>query len=150
MFTSLKIIGGVTDPPIGIAPVTRQLEARKRGNHRNWLCEITAGTAELAALLKKFRVKAGLSQQTLADRALISVQAISALERGYRKAPYRATLERIADALALSEEARQTLEHSARRSRGPRLSSQIDRRTICRDSLHRSSDATKSLERSPI
>ena len=80
-----------------------------------------AGTAELAALLKKLRVKAGLSQQTLAERALISVQAVSALERGYRKAPYRATLDRIADALALSEEERQTLEQSARRSRGPRL-----------------------------
>jgi len=80
-----------------------------------------ARSAELAALLKKFRVQAGLSQQTLADRALISVQAVSALERGYRKAPYRATLERIADALALSEEARQMLELSAQRSRGPRL-----------------------------
>ncbi|MBV8373233.1 MAG: helix-turn-helix transcriptional regulator, partial [Candidatus Eremiobacteraeota bacterium] len=76
--------------------------------------------AELAALLKKFRVQAGLSQQALADRALISVQAISALERGYRKAPYRATLERIADALALSEQARQALEHSAHRTRAPR------------------------------
>lgn len=65
-------------------------------------------------------MQAGLSQQTLADRALISVQAISALERGYRKAPYRATLERIADALALSQEARQRLERSARPSRGPR------------------------------
>ena len=39
----------------------------------------------------------------LADRALISVQAISALERGYRKLPYRKTLERIADALALPQ-----------------------------------------------
>ncbi|MGB6714443.1 MAG: helix-turn-helix domain-containing protein [Candidatus Cybelea sp.] len=79
-----------------------------------------ATTPELAALLRKFRVQAGLSQQTLADRALISVQAVSALERGYRKAPYRATLERIADALALSQEARQRLERSARPSRGPR------------------------------
>jgi transcriptional regulator with XRE-family HTH domain len=77
--------------------------------------------AELAALLKKFRVQAGLSQQALAERALISVQAVSALERGYRKAPYQATLERIADALALSEDARQALKHSAHRSRGPRL-----------------------------
>ncbi|HEX3368522.1 MAG TPA: helix-turn-helix domain-containing protein [Candidatus Cybelea sp.] len=80
-----------------------------------------AATAELAALLKTFRVEAGLSQQALAERALISVQAVSALERGYRKAPYRATLERIADALTLSEEARQTLERCARPSRGPRL-----------------------------
>jgi predicted ATPase/DNA-binding XRE family transcriptional regulator len=78
-------------------------------------------SAELAALLKKFRVQAGLSQQMLAERALISVQAVSALERGYRKAPYRATLGRIADALALTEEARQMLELSAQRSRGPRL-----------------------------
>jgi predicted ATPase/DNA-binding XRE family transcriptional regulator len=80
-----------------------------------------AATAELAAFLKKFRVQAGLSQQALAERALISVQAVSALERGYRKAPYRATLERIADALMLSEEARQTLERCARPSRGPRI-----------------------------
>jgi predicted ATPase len=65
-------------------------------------------------------VQAGLSQQTLADRALVSMQAISALERGYRKAPYRATLDRIADALALSAEGRHALEESARRSRGPR------------------------------
>jgi predicted ATPase/DNA-binding XRE family transcriptional regulator len=79
-----------------------------------------AESAELATLLKTLRVQAGLSQQALADRALISVQAVSALERGYRKAPYHATLERIADALALSDDARQTLEHSAQRSRGPR------------------------------
>jgi predicted ATPase/DNA-binding XRE family transcriptional regulator len=77
-------------------------------------------TAELAALLKEFRVQAGLSQQVLAERALISVQAVSALERGYRRAPYRATLERIADALALPDEARRTLERCARRSRGAR------------------------------
>ncbi|HEX3458090.1 MAG TPA: AAA family ATPase, partial [Candidatus Baltobacteraceae bacterium] len=57
----------------------------------------------------------------LAERALISAQAVSALERGFRRAPYRATLERIADALALSDEAREALERSAHRSRGPRL-----------------------------
>ncbi len=80
-----------------------------------------AGTAELPALLRKFRLQAGISQQVLADRALVSAQAISALERGFRRAPYRATLERIADALALSDEERQMLELSAHRSRGPRL-----------------------------
>jgi predicted ATPase/DNA-binding XRE family transcriptional regulator len=80
-----------------------------------------AGTAELPALLRKFRLQAGISQQVLADRALVSAQAISALERGFRRAPYRATLERIADALALSDEERQMLELSAHRPRGPRL-----------------------------
>jgi predicted ATPase len=56
----------------------------------------------------------------LADRALISVQAVSALERGYRKIPYRKTLERLADALALSDDARAALELSTRRVRGAR------------------------------
>jgi len=78
-------------------------------------------SADLATLLKTLRAKAGLSQQMLADRALISVQAVSALERGYRKVPYRKTLERIADALALSDEVRAALELSARRARGLRL-----------------------------
>lgn len=80
-----------------------------------------AATMELAALLKTFRVRAGLSQQELADRALVSVQAVSALERSYRKAPYRKTLERIADALGLPADARAALELSARRARGTRL-----------------------------
>lgn len=79
---------------------------------------------DLATLLKTYRVRAGLSQQMLADRALISVQAVSALERGYRKVPYRKTLERIADALSLPEEARAALELSARRARGSRLAEQ--------------------------
>jgi predicted ATPase len=57
----------------------------------------------------------------LADRALISVQAVSALERGYRKVPYRKTLERLADALGLPEDARAALELSARRGRGSRF-----------------------------
>lgn len=57
----------------------------------------------------------------LAERALISVQAVSALERGYRKVPYRNTLERIADALGLPSEARSALELAARRARGSRI-----------------------------
>lgn len=78
-------------------------------------------TADLATLLKTYRVRAGLSQQMLAERALISVQAVSALERGYRKVPYRNTLERLADALGLSDDARAALELSARRARGTRI-----------------------------
>jgi len=66
-------------------------------------------------------VQSGLSQQVLAERALISAQAVSALERGFRRAPYRATLERIADALELSNETREMFVQSAHRSRGPRL-----------------------------
>jgi predicted ATPase/DNA-binding XRE family transcriptional regulator len=81
--------------------------------------------ADLAVLLKRFRKQAGLSQQMLADRALISAQAVSALERGSRKVPYRYTLDRIAEALGLSEEARAQLELSARRARGLRLEESV-------------------------
>ncbi|HYL27435.1 MAG TPA: helix-turn-helix domain-containing protein, partial [Candidatus Nitrosotalea sp.] len=82
-------------------------------------------STDLATLLKAYRAKAGLSQQMLADRALISVQAVSALERGYRKVPYQKTLERIADALSLPADARAALELSARRARGSRLAEQM-------------------------
>ncbi|MBV9333209.1 MAG: helix-turn-helix domain-containing protein [Candidatus Eremiobacteraeota bacterium] len=80
----------------------------------------TAGS-DLAGLLKRLRMQAGLSQQMLADRALISPQAISALERGSRKVPYRYTLDRIAEALSLSEKARAELEQAAQRARGFRI-----------------------------
>lgn len=76
---------------------------------------------ELAGLLRNFRQQAGLSQQMLADKALVSVQAVSALERGYRKVPYPKTLERLCDALNLGADDRATLEESARRARGLRL-----------------------------
>ena len=75
---------------------------------------------DFAALLKRLRAHAGVSQQTLAARAFISVQAVSALERGYRKAPYRDTLERIANALALSAESRTAFERAAERARAAR------------------------------
>lgn len=64
----------------------------------------------------------------LADRALISVQAVSALERGHRKVPYQHTLERIAEALDLPEDARAELEQAARRARGSRLDLQASSR----------------------
>jgi predicted ATPase len=76
-----------------------------------------AASLEFAALLKRFRLRARLSQQALADRALISVQAVSALERGYRKAPYRVTVDRLSDAMDLSSEERAALETAASRAR---------------------------------
>ncbi len=78
-------------------------------------------TLAFAALLKRFRAKARLSQRALADRALVSVQAISALERGYRKAPYRDTIDRLAEALALPQVERASFEDAARRARGAHL-----------------------------
>jgi predicted ATPase/transcriptional regulator with XRE-family HTH domain len=87
---------------------------------REDLGEEGSASVAFAALLRQFRLRAGLSQQMLADRAMLSVQAVSALERGYRKVPYRETLERLADALSLTAEARVALERSARRARSSR------------------------------
>lgn len=54
------------------------------------------------ARLKRYRVAAGLSQEALAERAWLSGRAISAYERGLRRAPYRDTLLQLDRALGLS------------------------------------------------
>jgi len=61
------------------------------------------------ARLRRYRESAGYSQEELAERAGLSANAISALERGERKRPYPDTLRRLAEALGLSAEARSGL-----------------------------------------
>jgi predicted ATPase len=73
-------------------------------------------------LLREHRLAAGLSQELLAERALISVEAVSALERGVHQAPHRDTLELLIGALGLSPEQRRAIEASAKR--GSRLPAQ--------------------------
>jgi non-specific serine/threonine protein kinase len=58
-----------------------------------------------AALLKEQRRAAGLTQEALAERAGLGVRSIQGLERGENR-PLRDTRRRLADALALPEEAR--------------------------------------------
>jgi predicted ATPase/DNA-binding XRE family transcriptional regulator len=55
-------------------------------------------------LLRQHRIAAGLTQEELAERAQISVRAISDLERGVRRAPHKDTLRLLADALNLTED----------------------------------------------
>ena len=50
------------------------------------------------------REKAGLTQEELADRAGLSPNAVSALERGQRRRPYPHTVRSLADALGLDED----------------------------------------------
>lgn len=64
-------------------------------------------------LLRRHRLAAGLSQEALAERARVSVEGISALERGFRRAPQRETLELLAGALALSPDQRRAFEDAA-------------------------------------
>jgi predicted ATPase/DNA-binding XRE family transcriptional regulator len=68
-------------------------------------------------LLRHYRSASGLSQEYLAERARLSREAVSALERGMRRAPYRVTVELLADALGLSGDQRAELELAAARGR---------------------------------
>ena len=70
------------------------------------------------ALLRHYRASAGLSQEQLADRAGISANAVSALERGVRQVPYRDTVRLLAGALGLAPGEQAALEATIARGRG--------------------------------
>jgi predicted ATPase/DNA-binding XRE family transcriptional regulator len=74
------------------------------------------GLSSFGMLLREYRLAAGLSQESLAERARMSSDGISALERGYRRTPQRETLALLAAALALSDEQCRALEAAAGRS----------------------------------
>src|SRR5947209_3707164 len=71
-------------------------------------------------LLKRYRLAAGLSQANLAERAHLSARGISDLERGARRAPRQATVQRLIDALQLDPADQQTLLTGIHRYRLPR------------------------------
>jgi predicted ATPase/DNA-binding XRE family transcriptional regulator len=73
-----------------------------------------ADKTRFGALLKHYRQAAGLSQEALADKAGLSVRAISDLERGVNRAPRYATLELLAGALPLSTQQQDFLKAAAR------------------------------------
>lgn len=68
---------------------------------------MTALQSSFAALLRDRRRAVSLTQEDLADRSGLSVRAISDLERGRTSRPYRRSVQLIADALNLSEGARE-------------------------------------------
>jgi transcriptional regulator with XRE-family HTH domain len=60
------------------------------------------------AQLRRHRIRAGLSQEALAERAGLSRRGIADLERGARRFPYPDTTLRLANALELSGADRET------------------------------------------
>lgn len=64
-----------------------------------------AAQSPFGAMLRKYRVAAGLTQEELAERSGLSARAISNLERGQTGRPFRASAELLARALALPEAA---------------------------------------------
>ena len=73
----------------------------------------TGAHQALGNLLRRYREIAGLSQESLAERAGISPRGLLYLERGMRR-PYPATLRRLADALSLTAQERDALTKAIR------------------------------------
>src|ERR1700726_3222487 len=70
--------------------------------------------SSFGALLKRYRLTAGLSQEALAARASLSARTISDLERGVHGTPHADTLELLTGALPLSAHQRTLLLAAAR------------------------------------
>ncbi len=75
-------------------------------------------TDGFGVVLRQFRLRAGLSQEELGARARLSAETIGALERGTRRAPYRTTVDLLAQGLALTPSELEALEAAAARARG--------------------------------
>lgn len=81
-----------------------------------------AGRAHFGALLKQFRLDAGMTQQDLAERSKLSVETISTLERGARTRPHSDTVILLARALDLPPEREVLLRSAVDTSRRPQRS----------------------------
>lgn len=64
--------------------------------------DATLDASSFAEALRRFRLRAGLTQEELAERAELSTHAVSALERGVRRRAQPRTLRALASALRLS------------------------------------------------
>ncbi|MEU8637217.1 helix-turn-helix domain-containing protein [Amycolatopsis sp. NPDC048633] len=69
--------------------------------------------------LRRLRRAAELTQEALAEKSGLSGQAVGALERGDRRYPQRATLDRLADALGLAADERAEFAAAAARPGSP-------------------------------
>ena len=82
----------------------------------------TRDPSRLADLVRRHRTAAALSQEVLAERAGLSVRAISDLERGVHRTPRLATVRLVAGALGLNEADRAELLTAAR----PHIMASVD------------------------
>jgi len=79
----------------------------------------TPGAIAFGALLKRYRVAAGLTQEALAERAALSTRGISDLERGVNRTARPVTVSLLARALRLDPEERAAFERAARQVASP-------------------------------
>jgi transcriptional regulator with XRE-family HTH domain len=74
---------------------------------------------EFGELLRTHRIRVGLTQQQLADFAMVSVRAIRDLECGRTRSPRAETVRLLADGLRLDDDSRATLQEAGGRPAGP-------------------------------
>jgi predicted ATPase/DNA-binding XRE family transcriptional regulator len=79
----------------------------------------TVSATPFAALLKRYRLAAGFTQEELAERADMSPHTVSDLERGLTRMPHPQTVELLARALDLSPGDREQFLAAASHRRGP-------------------------------
>jgi predicted ATPase/transcriptional regulator with XRE-family HTH domain len=82
--------------------------------------QVTPPETSFARLLRRFRLDAELTQTALAERAALSREAVSALERGGRQHPRNDTVSLLAEALGLTGDDRAALRAAAARPSRPR------------------------------
>jgi predicted ATPase/DNA-binding CsgD family transcriptional regulator/transcriptional regulator with XRE-family HTH domain len=88
--------------------------------HRRRTAEVnTSPTPTFGALLRQARRAAGLTQEQLAERAGLSVDLISKVEREVTRAPQPYTLDQLAEALQLEASERTQWERAVRGKRLP-------------------------------
>src|SRR5919197_2417790 len=79
----------------------------------------TVDAGRFGPLLRHARLRAGLSQEALAERARLSWRTISDLERGVKQTPRFETVALLAEALRLPEAERAAFMAAARPERAP-------------------------------
>jgi len=88
----------------------------------------TPDQPQFGLLLRRLRTAAAISQEVLAERAGLSLRAISDLERGVHRAPRLETVRLLADALQLSVHQRSDLLAAARPEEPPLSAATAERR----------------------
>jgi transcriptional regulator with XRE-family HTH domain len=88
--------------------------AQQRRRSADGRMAMPTSEATFAVLLRRHRMLAGLSQEELAERARVSVNAIGSLERGVNRQPHPRTVAFLAAALALEGEPRAVFIAAAR------------------------------------
>src|SRR5919201_5594076 len=112
------------------APVPSGMRTEVRG--QNGL--MTGDETGFGERLRRYRITAGLTQETLAERTGLSVRGIADLERGVRRFPHVDTIRRLADALQLVPADRAALVAAGQRTGGSveRVSPSLPSRTCSR------------------